>query len=104
MGQYLSSSQVPVEMRSDKKLNKLKIDGPYGKSHDRLRQVYYAIRDEKRVPFEESLIISDYNFLLRDSRQLWFNGEDVKEFPVLKSLINPYLEGLHRQSGAQLAQ
>jgi hypothetical protein len=92
MGQYFTKSPLPKEMKSDPLFNKLDIAGPFGEPHARLRDTYYAKRDNKPIPFERKRIMHDYEFVCKDSPGLWSRSDDTPiELNRLCNEINAFL-------------
>jgi hypothetical protein len=89
-------NQLPDEMWSDPKLNKLKLSGPFGTSHDRLRKAYYAIRDGKPLPISNERLKEEYNYITKECPGLWSRGDDTpRELNVICEVVAKHLVDNH---------
>lgn len=67
--------ELPNQMRRDPALRDLKVSGPLNLSHQRIRQYYYSIRDNKPLPQVRN-IEDDFKFVCQDSPELFNRNDD----------------------------
>jgi hypothetical protein len=86
-------TNLPKEMRNDPSLNKLDVAGPFDKSHDQIRKVYYALRDKNELVryLDKEKITKDFNSVCVDSGLLARSDDTPKELCIVCGKIQEFL-------------
>lgn len=82
----------PAEMKNDPLLKDLKVSGPFGPSHHRLRHAYYAKRDGKPLQYDCERIEDDLNYVKYQCPGLWRRTDDTpKELRVIVPVVDQFV-------------